>query len=149
MEIAGYSMRSTPQRMVHHPTHRHYIRGDGNCLFRCIAHKVYQDQDKYMVVKQNIWNFVDANRKRAFQKETYEFWCTTGSEHGFTSMEQYRDWILREGVYGGYLEIAIAAKCFKLSIYVYVDGKEFQQAGYGINRINLEYINKCHYQILE
>ena len=148
MELGGYHLRSTPYRDMHHPNNRHYIKGDGNCLFRCIAYKVYGDEDKYPLIKQNLWNFLDANRKRSFQKETYEFWCTTGSEHGFTTMEEYRDWILKDGVYGGFLEIAIAAKCFKINIYVYMDGKEFQQAGYGIDRFNIEYINRSHYQIL-
>ena len=36
----------------------HYVDGDGNCLFRSIAHQLFQDESKWEICRRDIVNYI-------------------------------------------------------------------------------------------
>ena len=34
------------------------VMGDGNCGYRCIASQIYEDENKYYIVRENIYQFL-------------------------------------------------------------------------------------------
>jgi hypothetical protein len=60
LEMSKYS--SKPE-FAQNPQERE-VRGDGNCLFRCIAIEMYDDENYHTLVRQKMIDFLKQNKKR-------------------------------------------------------------------------------------
>ena len=47
-----------------HNLHVLYMQGDGNCLFRSVAHHIYGSQDSHGRVRREVCDYIDTNRSR-------------------------------------------------------------------------------------
>jgi hypothetical protein len=85
--------------------------GDGNCLFRSLAHQIYGDQELHRLVRHACVSFIAANR------DVFAPFCTLEEEaEGF---EGYVALMARERTWGGEPELQAAAMVYGRAIEVY------------------------------
>ena len=86
---------------------RKVILGDGNCLFRAVAHIMYGTEDKHATVRQILVRFIWHNRP-VFQK-----YITNGT------FEQHAEIVTREGAWGTQVELYVTASYYRLPVYIF------------------------------
>ena len=87
----------------------HLMRGDGNCLFRSIAHQLQRDPDQHhYAVRTRVINYMEQ------RKDFYSLFV----EDDMT-WDDYVDGMKKSGTWGGYQELCAASSAFNLSIHVY------------------------------
>lgn len=82
------------------------MRPDGNCLFRALAHILWQDADAHMRLRLRVMDYVVQERDyfSQFVAEDFKRYCRRK---------------MREGVHGNHLELQAAAELFGRVIEVY------------------------------
>lgn len=87
----------------------HLMRGDGNCLFRSIAHQLHRDPDQHhYAIRSRVVNYMEQ------RKDFYSLFI----EDDMT-WDEYIDGMKTSGTWGGYQELCAASSAFNLSIHVY------------------------------
>ena len=86
---------------------RKVILDDGNCLFRAVAHIMYETEDKHAAVHQILVRFTWHNRP-VFQK-----YITNGT------FEQHVEIVTREGAWGTQVEPYVTASYYRLPVYIF------------------------------
>lgn len=120
-----------------------YMKGDGNCLFRCFAYVVKGTQDAHKEVRSEICNFI----------KTHE---NVFKPFIDISVEKYVDIMKKDGEWGGHIELKAASDKYSLDIRVFVviNGKKklreqlLPSNGAAVKRVaNLLY-KSDHYNVL-
>ena len=88
------------------------IIGDGNCLFRSIARFVYGTENLHYKVRKEIYN--EAWKRRRLYPE-----ITLDTENGPLPINEHINHINQDGLFGGELEISIAASIYNINIATY------------------------------
>lgn len=87
----------------------HLMRGDGNCLFRSIAHQMQQDpENHHYAIRARIIEYMETN------KDFYSMFIEDD-----VSWDNYIDGMKTAGTWGGYQELCAASAAFNLTIHVY------------------------------
>ena len=86
---------------------RKVILGDGNCLFRAVAHIVYGTQESHATVRRILVTFVSKNRPVLVK------YVTNGS------FEEHMRAVAREGAWGTQVELYAAASLYQLPVYIF------------------------------
>lgn len=93
------------------------VRGDGNCLFRCIAVAIWDSQDYHAKIRQNMINFVTEHKNDYINSpyldfgETIDSWIGKMSNCGMEEFEIF-------GEYGDSLAIEILSTMLNRPIIV-------------------------------
>ena len=93
------------------------VRGDGNCLFRCVALVIWDSQDYHAKIRQNMINFVTEHKNDYTNSpyldfgETLDSWIGKMSNSGFESFGIH-------GEYGDSLAIEILSTMLNRPIIV-------------------------------
>lgn len=124
------------------------MRGDGNCLFRSIAHQLYGDQEyndnssnKHIEIRMKIVDYMEAHEElfKLFMEDDVKF-------------EDYVAEMRQVGVWGGYQELYAAAQVFRVKVMVF----QWEAPKYVINpdslapneiprMVLLSYHGECHF----
>lgn len=90
----------------------HYIQGDGNCLFRALAHIIYGNELFHLKMRQILVEFTKNN------EDILKYFVLSGtfSDH----LEQMKN----DRVWGTQVELYAAATLFMLPIYVYTPKRD-------------------------
>ncbi|KAG8186540.1 hypothetical protein JTE90_020843 [Oedothorax gibbosus] len=83
------------------------IEGDGNCLFRCMAHYVLGNQEDHVIVRHMVVNNVCNN------------WDNFKSFVPDEDMEKYRQHMEENGTYGSEMEIVSFVDVFRCTIKIF------------------------------
>lgn len=87
----------------------HLMRGDGNCLFRSIAHQLKEDpEQRHYAIRAAVI---------AYMERHSEFYSLFVEDD--VSWDDYIDSMKTAGTWGGYQELCAASSAFNLSIHVY------------------------------
>lgn len=87
----------------------HLMRGDGNCLFRSLAHQLQRDPDTHHVaVRQRVVRYMEQ------KKDFYSLFLEDDVD-----WDEYIDGMRCPGTWGGYQELCAAAQVFNLAIHVF------------------------------
>ena len=120
----------------------HYIKSDGNCLFRAIADQVYGNENFHSELRFKIVNYIKQN----------ESYFTSFIEENKT-FGSYIDNMSHDCIYGGYLELYAASKLLKIEIKVYqVNGPTLvlscDNDASSVAIAHISYHGECHYNSL-
>jgi len=119
---------------------------DGNCLFRCIAWKVYDDPNEYQKVRYDIASFARSNPMVG--EEPLLFWIQNSDEEHQT-IDNYISWIIMPGQFCGYLEMILASEIYDIRIIVMKDNKEFYRTEKtSSSTLYISYENDNHYNVI-
>ena len=119
----------------------HRVLGDGNCLFRSIAHQLFGSDTEYMEVRADIISYMKARRDHfglfIEDDEPFDDYITRMSDNG--------EW-------GGNQEIFAASQCFCINICIYQEDHPMWLTMSEVTterRIHISYHGECHYNSLE
>jgi hypothetical protein len=126
--------------------HIHAIEGDGNCLFRAVAHQMFNNEGCHEQIRDQCVNHMMLHRKR------YEMFCDENFEEHIKEMRI-------TGTWGDDLEIRALEEIFDRIICIYSSGidnvdepanKNFEEGNLleNIEPINLTYHGQSHYNSL-
>ena len=120
------------------------ILGDGNCLFRAISYCLYNRKQKYFTtVRKDVVQYIVNNWDK------FSPFITT------TSNEDYKEYMLKNGTYGTFIELHAAVEIYNMTIRVYMANSSDV---YTIGTANEEMIfcflytgdgNEGHYEVIE
>lgn len=79
-----------------------HIDGDGNCLFRSVAHQVYGDDRYHKIVRQKCMDYMELES---------EYFCNY-IDDGKKGLQRYIQWKRRDGCWGDHLEIAAMCELY-------------------------------------
>jgi hypothetical protein len=92
------------------------IRGDGNCLFACVAHALFENQASITVAYVR-------NKAVAFIYENWEeFGVICNAIHGCANSEEYYRHMIADGTHGDHTEVLALSQVFDCCIEVYRNG---------------------------
>ena len=83
------------------------ILGDGNCLFRAVAHIIYGTEDSHATVRQILVTFLCNNRPVLLK------YIASGS------FEEHVQTVSREGAWGTQVELYATASFYQLPVYIF------------------------------
>lgn len=104
------------------------VKGDGNCLFRCFALLLYNNESKYDEVRQEIVEFIVANWEQ--QKEIIQF---SGNGFHYANAEHYRVVMGADKCFGTDHEVAVFVQLKKTAVNVFKYNKEGDLKRYPFN----------------
>ena len=85
------------------------MAADGNCLFRSLSHQLYVDYGKrHADVRKEICDFLEAH-----EDEFSIFLLLDGDDEDVCNFEKYVKEMRTDGVWGGDVEIACAARLYR------------------------------------
>jgi len=127
------------------PTRSIPMKDDGNCLYRCIAWKIFNDPEQHQRIRNAIGVFAKTNPMIA--DETLDYWIRISDEE-HKSIDNYIKWVTRPKTFGGFFEMLLISNIFDILIIVVQDGKEKYRTLKGSSRLYIGYINDDHYFVL-
>lgn len=116
------------------------VKGDGNCLFRCVSEQIEENENNYEIYRQKCVEYMKENKDDfiPFLEENEPF-------------DTYIEKISKDGEWGGNLEIYALSMALKMNFYIYI----YQQPIYivknheePVKNIMLTYHNGKHYNSL-
>ena len=147
----GATERSFEERMESHGLHIVEMEGDGNCLFRAVAHQMYLNENRCVELRAICCDFMIEHRDR------YESFCSS-------NFDDYIKHLRNDGTWGDHLEIKALEEIFDRLIIIYnseskvitpmnlININEKQKlemisksTGIPINPILISYHGKVHY----
>lgn len=125
------------------------IVGDGNCLFRCFAYFIYNDQEKYRQIRLKIVKNVVKNWS---MYAPFVIIDELSSEK--VSKQDYRNYMSKNSIFGGEVEIVSFVNLFQVYVIIQREGSIIQEFGQLNNRNKLilllsGVIDRGHYDILD
>jgi len=112
---------------------------DGNCLFRSISHQVYGTEEHHVLVRRKC---VEYMRYESFYFQEF----TTGGPEDF---QQYCENMIRNGIWGGHIEIQAMSEIYQRPVEIYSYGAEPMKvvgnSFLGNAVIRLSYHQQSHY----
>ena len=117
----------------------HYVEGDGNCLFRAIAHQLFEDESKWNICRKDIVKYITSN------KDYFELFMEDDEK-----FDDYIDRMIQSGEWGGNHEIYAATQIYQVDIVIYQHNTppfvcKFEQKTVDTKEIYLSYHGECHY----
>lgn len=91
--------------------------GDGNCFWRAAAVQLYGEQDAYARVRTEVAAYVRAHAAMDIEGLPLAAACEAS---GYASVDAWVAALLTDREFGGYLEAAVAARCYGLQVEVYL-----------------------------
>lgn len=133
------------------PLYRERMIEDGNCLFRCIAWKEYDDQNEHLQVRHDIEGFVKRiDKNKIFYNHTVQDWISTYSDESHSTIDDYLQWIVKPGGYGDLREVIFASEIYRRTIVVvsnyevrFVVGEQYQSGDPLFVDLIGEHFNVC------
>lgn len=126
------------------------VLGDGNCLFRALSFRLFEDEELHSKIRSDITHMINENKQKFTPLLIQE-----------TSIEAHIRKMYKLGTWGTHLEIIAAATLYQLPIYVAsrrVQGQAYYWRKYspisvdnlvsintGRTHIELIHINDCHF----
>ena len=89
------------------------IIGDGNCLYRSIAHAIYGSQNYHDRVRQETMDYARVNWKR------YKHLIQTYYPNKSKSCDEYISYMRRSSIWGGHPEVAMAANFYEIPVHTW------------------------------
>ena len=89
------------------------IKGDGNCLFRCVSDQMENDENNYQVYREKCVEYMKNNKE--------EFLPFLDEDEKF---EDYIETMSKNGEWGGNLEIYALSKALIVNFYIYIHEQE-------------------------
>ena len=128
---------------------------DGNCLMRAISLFYYKNENLYNHVRKEIVDYL-------FQHKNDYIDIELETEDGLMNIDDYIDYIKRDGIWGGELEKYAAQELYNINIADYIEIKnsltlqKFHKFIYNLNQDNiyekdlciLTLINQNHYNLI-
>ncbi len=129
---------------------RENVEGDGNCGYRALALQIYEDEEFYYKIREDIYKYLKLNASN-FSELNFQL------EGTFVSAKEYIEKVKDDGFWMGDLEISVVNKIYEATLYVYElrnDMNVYLLSKYGdINDnsklfLNLCFVDNNHYNIL-
>ncbi|KAA1136990.1 OTU domain containing [Puccinia graminis f. sp. tritici] len=127
-------------------TTEHYIKKDGNCLFRTFAHFKYEDQEKHIQVRQEMIQYIEAN--------PFEFQDFVEGEDPEPEirLKKYL-YKMKNGAWGDELSIKALSEAYELNVVVVSvsDRSMYAQlhvGNKGTTGFRGAYLQNDHYELL-
>ena len=132
------------------------VKGDGNCLMRCISLFYYKNENLHNIVRKEIIDYLKEH------KDEYED-IILETEDGNKNINDYIKYISQDGIWGGELEKYAAQELYKINIadykeILYENNKnnpqiQFifnlnQDKNYNKDLCLLLFVNNCHYNLI-
>ena len=133
-------------------------QGDGSCVFHAMAYVINQHKEKNVQSTQlraEAADFIQKNKQWEFQGKTVQTWIDEMEGHTYDGANYEQE--LRNGMYGGILEIQIVAHLHEIQFKVFVSRQThyscvFQTAP-GCGRAGFLWLHgekmSAHYDVLE
>lgn len=126
---------------------------DGNCAYRAISYYYQNNQEKYLIIRKLIYEWIKEYKDQfivAFSPEENESDITTDDK-----FELYLKNIKKDGTWAGDVEFSAIAKMFNINIAIYyLQNLEYINYAYYysfnnyIDIIKINYINRNHFELL-
>ena len=113
--------------------------GDGACLLRCIARKVFDDPERHLTVRENILQYIAQHLHDPLNNSGLSFhdaiFFGVGIEPvqilnapptSYTSVHHYLELMTNPHAYAGYLEIVAAQLVYNINISISISGQPVQ-----------------------
>jgi len=88
------------------------VPGDGNCLFHSIGCSVNLVQNQ---IREFVSRYILKHKNKKFNGLSLEEWIKMESE---MSVEAYAQYILRDGEWGGNMELYVCSQVFKINLFI-------------------------------
>ena len=88
------------------------VPGDGNCLFHSIGCSVNLVQNQ---IRELVSKYILKHKNKKFNGLSLEEWIKMESE---MSVEVYAQYILRNGEWGGNMELYVCSQVFKINLFI-------------------------------
>jgi len=113
------------------------MAGDGNCLFRSVAHQVYGDPEQHFVVREKALNYIERQRDyfEAFVEDGEDFFC-------------YCERMKKNGEWGGEMVIQAMSELYGRPVEVYAYQTlpmRVYNSRVGVFPVRLSYHFQSHY----
>ena len=126
------------------------VEGDGNCGYRALALQIYENENYYYKIREDIYKYLKFNTSN-FAHLNFQ------NEGCIISADEYIEKVKDDGFWMGDLEISVVNKIYEATLYIYElrdDQNFYLLSKYGdINDdtklfLNLCFVDNNHYNIL-
>ena len=124
------------------------VKSDGNCGYRCISLQLYGEEDKYYIIRENIYNYLTFNKQK-FKNIPLEL------DGKLISSEDYIEKVKQNKFWMGDLEISVLHKIYNSILFLfelnYNNELHLLQINLDNNNsiiLTLCFINNNHYNII-
>ncbi|XP_043288797.1 OVARIAN TUMOR DOMAIN-containing deubiquitinating enzyme 7-like [Venturia canescens] len=89
----------------------HKIFGDGNCMFRAVSYVLWQSEDEHSRLRTLVTQHIKSHWR--------EYGPFVTAEWSITEPEEYKNFMISEGVFATELECTVATKLHKMNLSIY------------------------------
>jgi hypothetical protein len=96
-----------------HNLRRYKIAGDGNCLFRALAHQMTIDDSNHIQIRSTICDYMEKNR------DEFSSFFAPSSEYSIQNFNEYIYSMRKTSTYGDHLCLVAFTRIYKLDVRIY------------------------------